>query len=138
MNSKPSEDLDFSSEFNEVEYSCQECGKNWNSKEFMEEYDENYSEYDTWVRGDWSSIMSSIIGNMFKYDRSLTRIACPKCSLETDSGGEIKVRRIGLKTNPKWLIYLYNNKKLHLDMALANAPMKNKTCIEYQGVPENQ
>jgi len=89
------EDFDFSQKFNEVTYSCDDCNEIWNSKEYLNEFSQNYSDYDGYVRGDWSKIIRAIIENLFRPENDLRTTVCPNCSAQGLESGNIKVMKSG-------------------------------------------
>lgn len=103
MSNSIKEDFDFSQSFNEVTYSCEDCNEIWNTQEYLEEFSQNYSDYDGYVKGDWHKIIRAIIENLFRPENSLRTTVCPNCSAQGPQSGHIKVMKSGDVQDSDWL-----------------------------------
>jgi len=114
------EDFDFSQEYNDVRYFCNDCGSSWKSLEFLEEYKSNYNDYDGFVKGDWHKIKRSIFENLFRPQSRQIGITCPKCSLKEKSSGNIEITVTGRKNEQEKLESAYLNNEMAFEKAMSN------------------
>lgn len=111
--------LDYSQPFNKIEYECEDCGKVWNTSEYLQEFSHNYQEYSTYVRADWNKIFRTVLENLFKPQDVLNTTACPWCCIENEPEiGSIEASYHGQKTDEDLMRRLAHKDKHHLEYAL--------------------
>lgn len=120
MSNSIKEDFDFSQSFNETTYSCEDCDKIWNTKEYLEEFSQNYSDYDGYVTGDWPKIIRTIIENLFRPKNDLRTTVCPNCSAQGLESGKIEVFKSGDVKDSEWLKELSQENETTFWKAVSN------------------
>lgn len=113
--------LDDKQRINQLKYTCKECGSFWNTKEFLKTFEENYTDYDGYVKSDWSQIIRYSIENVFRPEDSMVSIVCPFCSLRTDGCGDIKVIHQGYQNKQELSDVLKDMHEHHLERAISGA-----------------
>lgn len=118
LGGKP-EELDLAQSFNHTRYSCKKCNKFWDTKAFLEEFEERRDQYGGYVKGDWDSIKRVVLENLFRPRYRTLGVACPKCCAEKDrSGGNISVSVIGQMEDPGYLRDLVKDHELYFRWSL--------------------
>ena len=130
MSSSALKDFDYSMQINSVNYSCGDCGKQWRSREYLQEFEDNYGEYDGYVTGDWTKIVKAIIENLFRPGDRLQSTVCPECSTEGLQAGQINVETVGSTTDENFLKELKSERGLEFSKAVSWARDMPKSRID--------
>jgi len=118
MSSNLLEEFDYSTEINSVKYHCKDCEKQWDSRKYLESFEDNYSDYDGYVKGDWTKIIKAIIENLFRPKDRLQSTVCPECSTGENSG-QIAVNISGSTTDKEFLEKLKSERGLEFSKAVS-------------------
>lgn len=113
--------FDYSQEYNDVRYSCQDCGNDWNSKEFLEAFKDNYDSYSGYVKGDWHKIKRAIFENLFRPGNSQKiSTVCPQCcAVYERKSGNISTTVKGTKNNREALKQFHEEDPQTFERAMA-------------------
>jgi len=126
-----STELDLGQSFNDIEYSCSKCSSNWNSKQFLEFFDQHKEQFGGILKTDWQDIRIAALQNLFRDEDDLIEIVCPACSTDSRSG-DIEVSLLGESENREALTALYSSYEREFQAALYKLSYAGK-AVDWNG-----